>query len=64
MLSAKEGSQTPLYLCLAKDLKNESGTYWANERKQTLPSIFINGKENDIEALWLDTMIKIGLKKK
>lgn len=61
MLSPKEGSQTPLYLSLTKGLK-DSGSYWANERKQKLPSINVNGK-NDIEELWLDTMDKIEIKK-
>lgn len=62
MLSPKEGSRTPLFLCLAKDL-NDSGSYWANEHKQTLPSVLVNGKDDNNEALWTDTMIKITLKK-
>jgi hypothetical protein len=61
MLSPKEGSQTPLYLSLTEDLK-DSGSYWANERKQKLPPILVNGKA-DTEALWLDTTKKIGLSK-
>lgn len=62
MLTPKEGSRTPLFLCLAKDLK-DSGSYWANERKQKLPTVTINGKERNIDALWKDTMTKIRLKK-
>lgn len=62
MLSPKEGCQTPLFLCLSKDSR-DSGSYWANGRKQKLPSVLINGKDRNIEALWKDTMEKIGLKK-
>lgn len=64
MLTPKEGSQTPLYLCLTQELKSNTGTYWANERQQTLPSVFVNKKENDVEALWIDTMMKLKLKRK
>ncbi|RCI01843.1 Retinol dehydrogenase 13 [Rhizopus stolonifer] len=62
MLSPKEGSQTPLYLCLTKDV-GDTGTYWANKRPQALPSVWINGKKNDIETLWNDTLKKCGLEK-
>ncbi|CAO3608376.1 unnamed protein product [Mucor hiemalis] len=62
MYSPKEGSQTPLFLSLNKHLNN-SGSYWANERKQKLPTMTVNGKEDNIEALWLDTMTKIDFKK-
>ncbi|KAI8095552.1 hypothetical protein BDF21DRAFT_406172 [Thamnidium elegans] len=62
MLSPKEGSRTPLFLCLSKDSR-DSGSYWANGRKQKLPIVLINGKDRNIEALWKDTMAKIGLKK-
>ncbi|GAA5808363.1 hypothetical protein MFLAVUS_001754 [Mucor flavus] len=41
----------------------DSGSYWANGRKQKLPNVLINGKDRNIEALWKDTMEKIGLKK-
>lgn len=62
MLSPKEGCRTPLFLCLSKDV-GSSGTYWANEHQQTLPSVLVNGKDNNNEALWFDTMRKIHLKK-
>ncbi|KAI7896104.1 uncharacterized protein EV154DRAFT_493500 [Mucor mucedo] len=62
MLSPKEGCRTPLFLCLSKDV-GDSGTYWANEHQQTLPSVSVNGKDNNNEALWIDTMQKINLKK-
>jgi hypothetical protein len=61
MLTPEEGSRTPLYLCLAKDV-GPSGSFWANERVQTVPSVCINGKKDDIETLWKDTMNKCGLK--
>jgi hypothetical protein len=61
MLTPKEGSQTPLYLSLTEDV-GPSGSFWANQRIQTVPSACINGKEDDIETLWNDTMIKCGLK--
>lgn len=60
MLTPKEGSQTPLQLCLQKDV-GESGTYWANGRAQTVPDVNINGKKNDIDALWKDTLSKCGI---
>lgn len=62
MYSPKEGSQTPLFLSLNKHM-NDSGSYWANERKQRLPIMTVDGKHNNIEALWLDTIAKIQLKK-
>lgn len=62
MLSPKEGSRTPLFLCLTNDIGG-SGCYWANEHQQTLPGILVDGKANNSEALWTDTMRKIGLKK-
>lgn len=57
MLSPKEGSKTPLYLCLTKEL-GQSGTYWANERAQNIPRVSINGKEGDVKSLWSDTLTK------
>lgn len=60
MLTPEEGSETPLYLCLSQDI-GPSGSFCANQRIQTVPDICINGKENNIEALWNDTMIKCGL---
>ncbi|KAI8639882.1 hypothetical protein BD408DRAFT_420695 [Parasitella parasitica] len=60
MLTPKEGSLTPLRLCLKADV-GESGTYWANERSQTVPDVLINGKANNVDALWKDTLSKCGL---
>ncbi|KAI8387468.1 hypothetical protein BD560DRAFT_382589 [Blakeslea trispora] len=51
MLTPKEGSQTPLYLCLTEE-PGISGTYWANIRPQTLPSCSVNGKRENIKTLW------------
>ncbi|KAI9481619.1 MAG: hypothetical protein EXX96DRAFT_567406 [Benjaminiella poitrasii] len=61
MLTPKEGSQTPLYLCLMEKV-GKSGTYWANEHVQQTPPIFVNEKRDDIEGLWRDTMMKCGSK--
>ncbi|KAL9557058.1 hypothetical protein MBANPS3_001584 [Mucor bainieri] len=60
MLTPKEGSLTPLQLCLRKDV-SESGTYWANGRMQTVPDVIVNGKKNDIDALWKDALSKCGI---
>lgn len=60
MLTPKEGSLTPLQLCLRKDV-SDSGTYWANGRMQTVPDMMVNGKKNDIDALWKDTLSKCGI---
>ncbi|KAI8372338.1 hypothetical protein EDC96DRAFT_500741 [Choanephora cucurbitarum] len=51
MFTPKEGSQTPLYLCLTKE-PGVSGTYWANMRPQALPCYLINGKKENTKALW------------
>ncbi|KAK4514560.1 uncharacterized protein ATC70_002158 [Mucor velutinosus] len=60
MLTPKEGSLTPLQLCLREDL-GDSGTYWANGRLQTVPDVLINGKKDNIDALWKDTLSKCGI---
>lgn len=62
MYSPKEGSQTPLFLSLNKNI-NDSGSYWANERKQKLPTMTVDGKQNNIKTLWLDTLAKMQLNK-
>ncbi|CAO0797561.1 unnamed protein product [Mucor circinelloides] len=60
MLTPREGSLTPLLLCLKRDV-GDSGAFWANGRKQTVPDVVVNGKKNDIEALWKDTLSKCGI---
>ncbi|KAI9276404.1 hypothetical protein BY458DRAFT_505777 [Sporodiniella umbellata] len=60
MLTPKEGSQTPVYLCLS-DYVQEGSTYWADRRPQPLTSVWVNKKKNDLQHLWEDTLIKIKL---
>ncbi|KAI8882439.1 NAD(P)-binding protein [Backusella circina FSU 941] len=64
MLTPKEGSLTPLYLCLtdATRLSTDEGmggsVYWANQKPQLLPAIMINGKLDNMDELWKDTLTK------
>jgi hypothetical protein len=64
MLSPKEGSLTPLYLCLtdATRLSTDEGmggsVYWANQKPQLLPAIMVNGKLDNLDELWQDTIMK------
>ncbi|KAI7898717.1 uncharacterized protein BX663DRAFT_523864 [Cokeromyces recurvatus] len=61
MLTAKEGSQTPLYLCLTENLEG-TGTYWANTHIQKVPSVAVDGSKDNIKKLWSDIMLKCNLK--
>lgn len=58
MLTPKEGSKTPLHLCLCEYLENGS-SYWADNRPQTLMPVYVDNKLNDIRQLWEDTLIKV-----
>lgn len=63
MLTPKEGSLTPLYLCFTDriELENSSKScYWADERPQQLLPVSVNGKLNDTKELWKDVLIKCG----
>ncbi|CAO3695571.1 unnamed protein product [Rhizopus stolonifer] len=58
MLTPKEGSRTPLHLCLCEYIENRS-SYWADKRPQTLMPVYVDNKLNDIRQLWEDTLTKV-----
>ncbi|KAI8983542.1 hypothetical protein BDB01DRAFT_791200 [Pilobolus umbonatus] len=62
MLSPKEGSETPLYLCLSDDpaINSNPSSYWANKRPYYLHRVKVNGKYSTRE-LWEDTLKRSGL---
>ncbi|KAG1052956.1 hypothetical protein G6F43_004928 [Rhizopus delemar] len=64
MLTPKEGSLTPLYLCFTDriELENSSKScYWADERPQQLLPVSVNGKLNDTKELWKDVLINASI---
>jgi hypothetical protein len=61
MLTPKEGSITPLYLCLAnvEDLEADTDScYWAEQRQHRIAPTCINGSLNNTYKLWEDTLLK------
>ncbi|CEG72740.1 hypothetical protein RMATCC62417_08240 [Rhizopus microsporus] len=61
MLTPKEGSITPLYLCLAnvEDLENNTNScYWADQRQHRIAPTCVNGSLNNTYKLWEDTLLK------
>ncbi|KAI7867440.1 hypothetical protein BDF14DRAFT_1881829 [Spinellus fusiger] len=58
MLSPKEGSRTPLFLCLQRP--QQSGYYWSEEAIQKMPKIKIKGRslkeEEAFKEVWSHTM--------